>query len=95
MARTDGAPCFSKSVLCSELSPGQGQLNVEGRWSRIIRVERLMRTQGKKKIHVGWNIYTDHPDYGYDHPSKFRTAGCKITIRFWLRADTWEDRKRG
>lgn len=96
--RTDGAPSFEKRMLCSELCPGKGAILVEGKWSRIIHVKKLIRKiHSPTKVyssHVGWEIYTDHPDYGLHEPSKTRQPGAKISVRFWLKSETWEERQR-
>lgn len=80
MARTDGAPAFTKRVLLNQVKRGD-YIKVEGRWSRVYWT-RWDRDYFYFKV--------DHPDYEHDEVSFAR--GRKIEIINWLTAKTWRER---
>lgn len=80
MARTDGAPAFTKRVLLNQVRSGN-YIKVEGRWSEVwsIRWDRE---------YFHFRVY--HPDYVHEEFSVVR--GRKIEIMCWLKAQTWRER---
>lgn len=80
MARTDGAPAFTKRVLLNQVRSGN-YIKVEGRWSEVWRIRLDVN-------YFHFRVY--HPDYLYEEFSVIR--GRKIEIMCWLKAQTWGER---
>lgn len=83
MARTDGAPAFTKRVLLNQVRTGN-YIKVEGRWSKVLSA---------KWDREYFHFKVDHPDYRHEPFSVQR--GRKIEIMCWLTASHWESQQNG